>query len=258
MRWKRKVAAAIMTMALSAIQFVPVYAAEQVDISFKSSEWKDQKFTVSCVMEGKTDVTNGKLRIKYHPEELVLVKTEPGKAVSETLTQANDCLEGNKEPGEIVFVFAGAKPVKAEGALAQLTFQAGEKFDSKSGAEIEVSVEEFACDGTPVSTKVQNGAVGIVKDQNGSDENNGNNNTGDNNDGNNNNGQNGNDNQNGNGNGGGDGSTAQGGGQDGNAQSGGQSLPVKTGDKAPLAIPLAAGAASVLVIAGVLVYQRKK
>lgn len=160
MKWKKCIAAGIIAAALVVMQALPVFAAEQSKVTLKSEKWENNVLKVSCMIEGDDTITNGKLRIKYNPQELALQKTEAGEIVSGTLVQINDCLVGNKEPGEIVFVFANAEPLEADGSLVDMTFQAGESFDEKNGSEIQVSVEELSSDGTEVETRVENSVVG--------------------------------------------------------------------------------------------------
>lgn len=158
MKWKKRIGLFFLTLAVGTVPTVPVLAdgASAVRIEAKNDS---AGVTASCVLEKTSMVTNGKIRIHYNPNELVLVETTAGGAISDTLVQINDPLTGNKAPGEIVLVFASAKPVEAKGALIDMEFKQGEAFDSDSGSEIQISIEELVSDGTDLEVLAENGIV---------------------------------------------------------------------------------------------------
>lgn len=149
-----------MIAVLLFIQTTPVFAALDTRVYFDSSVTDTGIILADCMMEGEQPVTNAKIRIKYNPEELVLQKTERKEAIADTEAVINDCLQGNKEPGELVVVFASAVPVEASGVMFGMTFQAGAGLNTESGSEIQISVEELAFDGQVVAVTSENAVVG--------------------------------------------------------------------------------------------------
>ncbi|WP_343084901.1 hypothetical protein [Blautia producta] len=158
MRIRKRLALLLLTLGLAAMQAEPVLAQGNTTVRVDAVN-TGSRITASCVMEGSGTVTNGKIRLKYDPDELVLQSTAAGDMLSDMLVQVNDPLTGNKEPGEIVFVFAGAEPIEGNGNILDMEFQPGEKFQPETGAEIQVSVEEFASDGTEGDVTAENGTV---------------------------------------------------------------------------------------------------
>lgn len=158
MRIRKRLALLLLTLGLAAMQAEPVLAQGNTTVRVDAVN-TGSRITASCVMEGSGTVTNGKIRLKYDPDELVLQSTAAGDMLSDMLVQVNDPLTGNKEPGEIVFVFAGAEPIEGNGNILDMEFQPGEEFRPETGAEIQVSVEEFASDGTAGDVAAENGTV---------------------------------------------------------------------------------------------------
>ena len=255
MKLKKKIAVGLIAAAMTIMQMIPVYAAEQAKIYLESSEGAGGEITVSLKADGDASATNGKFRIRYNAEELVLEKDETKEVLDGTMAEKNDCLTGNKQQGEIVVVFASAKPVQMKGTMLEMTFRKGEKFNAETGSEIHITAEELALDGTAVFAEVQNKAVGSVNNQgtipdDGKD-----------------NDQNGaaGDNQNGASQGGnvekGDGAgenasgSASGGtaGVSSTSQSGKQDI--KTGDQSSMIVPIVSAGAALVVIAGTAVYM---
>ena len=231
MKLKKKIAVGLIAAAMTIMQMIPVYAAEQAKIYLESSEGAGGEITVSLKADGDASATNGKFRIRYNAEELVLEKDETKEVLDGTMAEKNDCLTGNKQQGEIVVVFASAKPVQMKGTMLEMTFRKA------------------------VFAEVQNKAVGSVNNQgtipdDGKD-----------------NDQNGaaGDNQNGASQGGnvekGDGAgenasgSASGGtaGVSSTSQSGKQDI--KTGDQSSMIVPIVSAGAALVVIAGTAVYM---
>lgn len=158
MRIRKRAALFLLAIGLAAMQAEPVLAQEDTTVRVDAVN-TGSKITASCVMEGSGTVTNGKIRLKYDPDELVLQSTAAGDVLSDVLVQVNDSLTGNKEPGEIVFVFASAEPIKGNGNILDMEFKPGEKFQPETGAEIQVAVEEFASDGVVGVVTAENGTV---------------------------------------------------------------------------------------------------
>lgn len=67
-------------------------------------------------------VTNGKFRITYDPQKLTLEEAAAGDGLADTMVQVNDPVTGNKQEGEIVFVFAAAQPISIDGTLLRMNF----------------------------------------------------------------------------------------------------------------------------------------
>lgn len=158
MKWKQRIGLFILALTVGSIQVVPVLADGKSAIRIESENGSNG-MTASCVMDETGTVTNGKIRIYYNPDELVLAETQAGEAVSGTLVQINDTLTGNKAPGEIVFVFANAEPLEVKGTLLHMEFEQGEQFDAEKGSEIQLSVEELALEGTELEVSAENGIV---------------------------------------------------------------------------------------------------
>ncbi len=268
MKLKKKIAVGLIAAAMAIMQMIPVCAAEQAKVYLESSEGAGGEITVSLKADGNASATNGKFRIRYNAEELVLEQDGTKEALDGTMAEKNDCLTGNKQPGEIVVVFASAQPVSMKGTLFEMTFRKGEKFNTETGSEIQIAVEELASDGTEVSAEVQNKAVGSANDQGTTPENpdDGKDNDQNGADGENQNGTAGDD-QNGASQGGntekGDGAAGTGdntsGGSGGSAggsstsQSGKQNI--KTGDQSSMVVPIVSAGAALVVIAGTAVYM---
>lgn len=169
MKLNKKLITVLAVAALMVFQTISVWAASSVFVSIKAETVLKigGQVSVTCNMEGESKVSNGKLRIQYNPEELVLKDAKTGAALAGTMVQINDPLTGNKSPGEVVFVFANAVGIPASGEILELVFQAGQAFQSEKGAEVQVSVEEFGEDGTNLRVTSQNGIVyGETKDSN--------------------------------------------------------------------------------------------
>lgn len=136
----------------------PAYAGENTVLRIEAENNKG-KINASCIMDGLNNVTNGKIRIKYNPAELTLTKTTVGNALTNIMTEINDSITGNKEPGEIVIAFASAEAVEQKGSIIEMEFQQGSQFQSEKDIELELSVEEFSMDGTEISVSSENGII---------------------------------------------------------------------------------------------------
>lgn len=166
MNKKKIILTAVLSIALLGIQALPVLASNGTDVKIKAgtADGPNEKVEAACVMEGQEQITNGKIRILYDAGQLKLESTSAGSAVAETSVQINDPLTGNKPEGEIVLVFASAMPVNAEGSVLDMVFSTTDAYQTDTGAEIQVKVEEFANNGSDVEKSEQNGVVypGVV------------------------------------------------------------------------------------------------
>ena len=97
-------------------------------------------------------------------KKLKLKESGQGDSLADTMVEINDPITGNKNEGEIVFVFASARPVSIDGTLLQMKFDnAGLKSGEKT--EIKVAVEELAVESEELTetAECKNGTVFIGK-----------------------------------------------------------------------------------------------
>ena len=130
-----------------------VFAADTASLYLKAKNAGGKEVKVTCEAENLKGFTNGKVRIRYDAEQMTLVKSEPGLALTGFSCEINDCVQGTKAEGEIVVVFASATAKVAAGSLVDLTFEKAE------GVKLEdlwlsLTAEELQNDGTPVDVKV--------------------------------------------------------------------------------------------------------
>ena len=279
---KKGFVAVILILVMSMIQTMLVFGDNESTVLIESKKIKVQETQVqtSCSVSGDLQATNGKFRITYNPQELVLKEASTGDALSSAMVQINDPINGNKSEGEIVFVFASAESINLNGSLLNLVFEKGSDFQKDTQAVIQVKVEELDNDGTALTAGTQEGTI-TIEDENGnngdnnnsgkddnSDNNNSNNNSSDKNNNSNNNASNSNGsnsstqnkNQNT------QGSSKQQSTQKNNTQTAKKTTEskkstasnAKTGDTTKIAPALVAGAASLIVIAVIVVASKKR
>ena len=285
---KKGFVAVILILVMSMLQIMLVFGDNESTVLIESKKIKAQETQVqtSCSVSGDLQATNGKFRITYNPQELVLKEASAGDALSGAMVQINDPINGNKSEGEIVFVFASAESINLKGSLLNLVFEKGSDFQKDTQAVIQVKVEELDNDGTALTAGTQDGTITIEdengnngdnnnsgkddnSDKNNSDNNNSNNNSSDknnnnssNNNASNSNGSNSstqNKNQNT------QGSSNQQGAQKNNTQTAKKTTEsksstasnAKTGDTTKIAPALVAGAVSLIVIAVIVAGLRK-
>lgn len=154
-RKKLKLAVGIL-MAVLTVQIMPVQAAETatVQMNVESYSNADRTLDVSCMLENGENVTNGKLRFKYDPNQLTLTETGAGDVMANALTEINDCLTGNKAEGEIVGVFASANNITPDGSMFKMKFQLKDEVKEGDQIKFDVSVEKLAGDAGDVAVSV--------------------------------------------------------------------------------------------------------
>ena len=154
-RKKLKLAVGLL-MAVLTVQIMPVQAAETATVQMNVDAYSsaDRTLDVSCVLENGENVTNGKLRIKYDPNQLTLTETGAGDVMANALTEINDCLTGNKAEGEIVGVFASANNITPDGSMFKMKFQLKDEVKEGDQIKFDVSVEKLAGDAGDVAVSV--------------------------------------------------------------------------------------------------------
>ena len=275
---KKGFVAVILILVMSMIQTMLVFGDNESTVLIESKKIKaeDTQVQTSCSVSGDLQATNGKFRITYNPQELVLKEASTGDALSSAMVQINDPINGNKSEGEIVFVFASAESINLNGSLLNLVFEKGSDFQKDTQAVIQVKVEELDNDGTALTAGTQEGMI-IIEDEK---DNNGDNNNSDKDDnsGNNNSNNNSSDKNNNASNSNGSNSSTQNKNQNTQGSSNQQSTQknntqtakktteskkstasnAKTGDTTKIAPALVAGAVSLIVIAVIVVASRKR
>lgn len=153
---KRLKLAVGLLMAVLTVQIMPVQAAETatVQMNVESYSSADRTLDVSCMLENGENVTNGKLRFKYDPNQLTLTETGAGDVMANALTEINDCLTGNKAEGEIVGVFASANNITPDGSMFKMKFQLKDEVKEGDQIKFDVSVEKLAGDAGDVAVSV--------------------------------------------------------------------------------------------------------
>ena len=159
-RKKGFIIAAVMAV-ISMVHPTSVYADGGGTILIESKEVKagETRIQTSCIVSGDVYATNGKLRITYDPQQMVLKEADAGEALGDSTVQINDPVNGNKKEGEIVFVFAAAQSFKLEGSMLDMVFSSGSGFQAGDDARIQVDVEELDNESTEVEVSVQEGQI---------------------------------------------------------------------------------------------------
>lgn len=284
---KKGFVAVILIIVMSMLQTMLVFGDNESTVLIESKKIKAQETQVqtSCSVSGDLQATNGKFRITYNPQELVLKEASTGDALSSAMVQINDPINGNKSEGEIVFVFASAQSINLNRSLLNLVFEKGSDFQKDTQAVVQVKVEELDNDGTALTAGTQDGTI-TIEDENGNngdnnnsgkDDNSDNNNSDNNNSSNNFSDNNNNSNHNASNSNGSNsstqnknqntqGSSNQQGAQKNNTQTAKKTTEsksstasnAKTGDTTKIAPALAAGAVSLIVIAVIVLGLRKR
>ena len=274
---KKGFVAVILIIVMSMLQTMLVFGDNESTVLIESKKIKAQETQVqtSCSVSGDLQATNGKFRITYNPQELVLKEASTGDALSSAMVQINDPINGNKSEGEIVFVFASAESINLNGSLLNLVFEKGSDFQKDTQAAIQVKVEELDNDGTALTAGTQEGMI-TMEEQNSNTETPDNNNPSDNNNSNNSSDNNASNNSASNSNGSNSstqnknqstkGNSNQQGTQKNNTQTAKKTTEsksstasnAKTGDDTKVAPALVAGAVSLIVIAVIVVASRKR
>lgn len=132
-------------------------AAGEATVSIKADAVKAgaENWSVSCEISGSEEITNGKIRITYDSKQLKILSSEVGEALNGVNADINDPLQGTKEEGEVLLVFASASKVKASGSLLNMVFALDESVKDGDTLEIQVAVEELASDGEDLNSKAE-------------------------------------------------------------------------------------------------------
>lgn len=144
----------LLSLLFSLFLTTSVQAASSTMFSVESKKigTEDKKITTECKASDAGSVTNGKFRITYDPQKLTLEEAAAGDGLADTMVQINDPVTGNKQEGEIVFVFAAAQPVSIDGTLLKMSFNNKGLKDGES-TEIQLAVEEFASESEDLTEK---------------------------------------------------------------------------------------------------------
>ena len=150
-----KAAAGALAAALM-IQAMPVLASETATVQMQADSYSsaDRTLAVSCMLENGENVTNGKLRFHYDPEQLTLTETGNGTVMDGAMTVINDCLTGNREEGEIIVAFASANNISPDGSMVTMKFSVNESVQAGDQIPFEVSVEKLAGNNGDVNVQV--------------------------------------------------------------------------------------------------------
>jgi len=151
MKKKKILTVFLAVLLLCCLQVFSAEAADGASIFMKASKTIGSDIvTVSCEIDGAGEITNGKLRIHYEADKLEFQKWETGQGLTENfMTEVNDPVQGNRQPGEVIFVFASSKAQRVQGSLVNLTFR------QKDGAVIQAS--DFAV----AVEELENGAASV-------------------------------------------------------------------------------------------------
>lgn len=126
-----------------------VQAAGSGKLYLYAEENKNGTVNLICKSEGIGDISNGKIRIRYEAEKLTLKKSEIGKALSKSVYQINDCVQGTKEEGEVVLAFSSSKSFDSDGEWICLTLSMKGNY-SLTDLKCELSLEELAAQGQAI------------------------------------------------------------------------------------------------------------
>ena len=150
-----KAAAGALVAALM-IQAIPVLASETATVQMQADSYSsaDRTLAVSCMLENGENVTNGKLRFHYDPEQLTLTETGNGTVMDGAMTVINDCLTGNREEGEIIVAFASANNISPDGSMVTMKFSVNESVQAGDQIPFDVSVEKLAGNNGDVNVQV--------------------------------------------------------------------------------------------------------
>ena len=148
MRKIQKIATTVLLAAVMTGHCLPVLAAGGSEVTLNSSGAKEgeQQVKVTCDITGAENVTNGKIRILYDQECMSIQDTSEGSAMKGALCEINDCNNGNKEEGEIVFAFASSTPLAEDGTLIAMTFALSSEVKEGDIVNVKARVEKLSGD----------------------------------------------------------------------------------------------------------------
>jgi LPXTG-motif cell wall-anchored protein len=132
-----------------------VYAADPVTVELKLAGQNEKNITVDMNEKGGEQLTNGKFRITYDPDQLKLTGHKDGSLGEKAMFVRNDCIDGNKNEGEIVVTFASAGNLGGDGSFDQMEFAVKDQVKEKDEITIKAAVEELSTqDGDVESTSI--------------------------------------------------------------------------------------------------------
>ncbi len=132
-----------------------VYAAGPVTVELKLAGQNQKNITVDLNEKGGEQLTNGKFRITYDPNQLKLTDHKDGSLGEKAMFVRNDCLDGNKKEGEIVVTFASSGNLGKDGSLDQMEFAIQDQVKEQDEITIKAGVEELSTqDGDVESTSI--------------------------------------------------------------------------------------------------------
>lgn len=145
-------------------------AAAKAVVSLKTETVKegDNQVNVSCEISSSEKMTNGKFRITYDSAQLKLKSAKQGQALSGTSAEINDPVEGTKEEGEIVFVFANAAEMDANGSLLDMEFDLDDSVKDGDQISIDVKAEQLVCDSVNLEAEAVPLTITVGASQSGS------------------------------------------------------------------------------------------
>ena len=146
-----------------------VYAADLVTVELILAGQNQTNITVDVMDKGADALTNGKFRIKYNPDQLKLISHKDGNLGEKAMFIRNDCMNGNKEEGEIVVAFASSEGFGEDGSLGRMEFAIQEQVKEKEEIMLTVHVEELSTldedvesKSIPLTLVMQNGGTVAV------------------------------------------------------------------------------------------------
>lgn len=138
-----------------AYQYPAVMAAENTSVALKSDTVHegDKEVHVTCNISGAQDITNGKLRITYNPQQMSLKANLAGAGLEGILYEINDPLTGNKKEGEIVIAFAAENNIAFGEDVSKMVFELNGEVKEGDKLEFDVKVENLSGEGGEVKAE---------------------------------------------------------------------------------------------------------
>lgn len=151
---KRMIFPAIFALFLMlCLNFRTAVAAGTATVYLHAEKSSSGIVTLTCNAEQVGKLTNGKIRIRYDGEKMKLERSELGSVLKNFMCQINDPIQGTKNEGEILLVFASADEREANGNLLTMRFSLKEAALLKD-LKFSVNVEEMKCGSTRVSPAI--------------------------------------------------------------------------------------------------------
>lgn len=162
----------MISMLLMICLNIRTVSAEEPTVIYMKTEVPTKPESVivqaACEAQNAGKLTNGKLRIKYDTEKLKLEKSQVGAALEGFACEINDCIQGNKEEGEVVLAFASSEAKEVDGSMILLTFSMKEGTELDSTA-LTVTVEELMQGKNSIDSKIQETKIELKTEEDPSD-----------------------------------------------------------------------------------------